>query len=101
MNEWIIASGVLTLFLMVVGFIFKWGWNIIQDVKKSAHARLDRLEIRQHELDRNCSERKDNVNDNLNTGFTQVRNEMTTGFGNINGRIDGLILTLNGRKNKE
>jgi len=101
MNEWILASGAVMLVLTLTGFIFGWGWRIISDVKKSAHARIDRLETRMHECDKICNARKNNVNEILESKFSQLRGEMTTGFSNLGGRIDGLILTLNGRGKRD
>lgn len=44
MNEWQLASIIVIGLVTVIGFIFNWGWNVIQETKKSVHARIGALE---------------------------------------------------------
>jgi hypothetical protein len=44
MNEWQLASIIVIGLVTVIGFIFHWGWNVIQETKKSIHSRIGSLE---------------------------------------------------------
>ncbi len=100
MNEWIVAAGAITLFITVSGFIFGWGWKIIQDVKKSAHKRIDNVVQDMKDLETGCNNRlatyvnKDDVN--------RIEKKVDNGFVAINGRFDDLLLAFtNGKRGKK
>lgn len=90
MNEWFIVSGAMILLITIVGFIFGWGWKVIQDVKKSAHARIERLEDDFKDMEHDCTTRlttyvnKEDMN--------RLDTDMKDGFATLGGRIDNLIL---------
>ena len=93
-----IWSAAVLLVLMFGSFgVF---WKIIADVKKSAHARIDRLDMSMEKMKTDCNNRLANyVNkEDLN----RLDKNMTDGLSTLTGRIDNLLLAFtNGKvKNK-
>ena len=92
----IIAGGLITLF----SFSFAIFWKIISDVKKSAHARIDRIEkdskekVNKDQCETNVKVFSDSVN-RLDQTVIGFRTEVTSQISNLTGRIDTLI-SMNG-----
>ena len=94
MNE-ILGAGIL---LVLVFGSFGVFWKIIQDVKKSAHARIDRLDTDMKDMKVDCNKRLSTyVNKNDMDG---LRCDMNSQFNNLTTRIDSLLLVFkNGNRN--
>jgi hypothetical protein len=99
MNEWLIVAGAITLFITISGFIFGWGWKIIQDVKDSAHKRIGRLEEEFKDMEKTCNLRlatyvnKDDVR-LIDHRMENLDKDMKSGFAELTGRIDNLLLAF-------
>ena len=94
MND--IWSAAVLLVLMFGSFgVF---WKIISDVKKSAHARIDRLDTSMEKMKTDCNNRLSTyVNkDDLN----RLDKNMTDGLSTLTGRIDNLLLAFTNGKTK-
>ena len=94
MNE--IWSAAVLLVLMFGSFgVF---WKIIIDVKKSAHARIDRLDTDMKDMKTDCNNRLATyVNKN---DLNRVEKTVTDGFNTMTGRIDSLLLAFTNGKSK-
>lgn len=100
MNEWVVAAGAITVFVTVSGFIFGWGWKIIQDVKKSAHKRIDNVVEDMKDLENGCKSRLDTyVN---KEDVNRIEKKVDEGFNALTGRIDSLLLAFsNGKSDRK
>ena len=88
MNEWQIASWVGCGLIALFGFSFGVFWKIMQDVKKSAHARIDRIET--------------GLGDYAKLSAVNGQYEhLSQAVNNLSTRIDNLIFTINGGKRKK
>jgi hypothetical protein len=113
MNEWGFIAGGITLFITISGFIFGWGWKIIQDVKNSAHKRIDRVETRVNDYKKDIDEKTNGfakqsditeIADSMSKQHGELasrvdnfRGEVTGQFAGITTRIDNLIMAVNGK----
>jgi len=97
MNEWQLVGYVGAGLIGLFGFSFGIFWKIIQDVKKSAHARLDRMENRMTDYVKSSE-----INGQLrkiDTSLVEMRADSNTKFTSLTDRIDNLILLVNGTRN--
>lgn len=91
---WVAAAVLMTLMFGSFGVF----WKIIADVKKSAHARIDRVETDFKNMETTCNNRLASyVNkDDLN----RLDKNMTEGLSTLTGRIDNLLLAFTNGKSK-
>jgi len=88
MNEW---QTILWAFT-IGGGIFGGMWIVLQDIKKSAHARISRLENVMDEIVRDCGTKKDNFI--TMKAFDRLEVNITRRLDGTNTRIDDLLITL-------
>ena len=95
MNEWQMAfavSGGMIAFLTLCFGVF---WKIIQDVKKSCHARIDRMDEASKDFVKNGAFNR------VESAVEICRTEIVNNFVALNTRIDTLILAINGGKERK
>jgi len=92
MNDWALISGAVVLILTVIGFIFKWGWNIIQDVKKGVHARVERCEHVVDGIIDACNKKKEDYISNK--AFDRFEHHLNTKFDGMNNNINHLTTRI-------
>jgi low affinity Fe/Cu permease len=101
MNEW---QTILWAFT-IGGGIFAGMWILLQDIKKSAHARIGRLENVIDEIVRECGKKKedfittkafDRFEGNINTRLDGMTTQMNT----TNSRLDALTLAIRNGSSK-
>jgi len=93
----IIGSFIALMTLMSLSFgIF---WKIIADAKKSAHARIDRLDTDMKDMKTDCNNRLATYVNKEDLG--RLDKNMTDGFVTLNGRIDSLLFAFTNGKRKK
>jgi hypothetical protein len=93
MDDWYIVFGVIA----ACGIFFGIFWKIVMDVKKSSHARIDRVERDFSVMEATCNTRLASyVNKD---DMKELRQDMHQQFHGLTKRIDSLLLALkNGHK---
>ena len=93
MNEWQLASIIVIGLLSIIGFIFTWGWNIIQETKKSVHSRIGAVET---ELSKAIDLGTDNRKQLMSySDMTFVRKDVhSVEYTNLIAQIHGLELKI-------
>ena len=96
MTDFELALKVGTAMIVLFGFSFGIFWKLLTDVKKSAHARIDRVEKDFSTMETVCNTRlatyvnKEDMKD--------LRVDMTNQFRGLTTRIDSLILVFKNGK---
>jgi hypothetical protein len=106
MNETGLADWQLILIFSTIAAIFFGAvWFLVQDTKKSAHARMDRIETDFRTMETTCNTRlatyvnKDDVT-KIDHRLDGMDKDIKSGFNTLTGRIDDLLLAFTNGKRK-